>query len=339
MPDAKGLNMKGTKCLAAILLGIIGVWAFSAAQGAPVATDGKTFSWNNKQGEYLDLLFNGQKVMRYMYAYDTSTPQRLFETYKPFHHVFDAQGAKLLTNGPDGESPYIQDKILYPHHRGIFIGWNKIGFEGQVYDLWHMKEVAQVHQKFLKLATGPTAAELKTLIHWNDKKGEPIIVEERQVTAIRQSSPAIIVIDYETALKAVRGEVYLDGDPEHAGFQYRAHNGVAAGEKQVKAQYLFHRDGIDAQKDRDLPWVVMDYGLNGRRYNVQYMNHPGNPKPAIYSAYRDYGRFGSFFRYRIKSGETLKLRYRIRIGEGRMPGREEAANRYSAFVNEPKVEP
>lgn len=297
----------------------------------------KVFSWRDQKGDYLDLLFNGRKVTRYMYAYDRSSEQRTFETYKPFHHVFDGSG-NLLTNGPDGSGLYLRDKILYPHHRGIFIGWNKLTFEGNRYDLWHMKEVHQVHQEFMELIAGPVLARAKALIHWNDRNGEPIIAEQRETTVFRQSTPTILLLDFHTELKAVRGDVFLDGDPEHAGFQYRGHDDVAKGGKEVKAMYLFHKDGIDAHKDKDLPWVGMSYGLNDRRYSVQHMNHPGNPKPTIYSAYRDYGRFGAFFKEEIRTGRTLTLDYRIWVSLGEMPKRQELADRYSAFVSGPKVE-
>jgi hypothetical protein len=68
------------------------------------------------------------------------------------------------------------------------------------------------------------------------------------------------------------------------------------------------------------------------------MNHPDNPKQTLYSAYRDYGRFGAFFKKEIGAGETLTLRYRIWVVEGEMPERQELASRYSAFVDSPKVE-
>jgi len=310
---------------------------WTAALSRREKADKDVFSWKDKEGDYLDLLFGGRKVTRYIYAYDTSTAQRIFETYKPLHHVFDASD-NLLTNGPDGMHPYIKDKILYPHHRGIFIGWNKLTFGGQQYDLWHMKEAHQVHQEFLELSAGPVLAKAKALIHWNDKKGEPIIAEQRETTVFRQSNPTILLLDFHTELKAVRGDVFLNGDPEHAGFQYRAHDDVAKGGKEVKAAYLFHKDGIDPKKNYNLPWAAMSYGLNDRRYSVQHINHRDNPKPTVYSAYRDYGRFGAFFKEEIPTGKTLTLRYRIWVGRGEMPKRQELANKYAAFIEGPKVE-
>jgi len=312
-------------------------WVATIDRGRKTSKEG--FSWKGKNGQYLDLLFNGRRVTYYMYAYDTSNPQRIFETYKPFLHVFDAGGKNLLTNGPDGIHPYQKDKILYPHHRGIFIGWTKLEFAGDTYNFWGMAGGAvQRHGKFLEQTAGPVLARSKVLIHWNDKDNKPIIAERRQTTVFRQSDPTILLLDFQTELKAVRGDVFLDGDPEHGGFQYRAHNDVAAGNKDVKAAYLFHNDGIDAHKDSDLPWAAMSYGLNGRRYSVQYMNHPDNPKSTFYSANRDYGRFGAFFKQKIDAGKTLTLRYRIWIGEGEMRQRQELENKYAAFVEEPKVE-
>jgi hypothetical protein len=201
-----------------------------------------------------------------------------------------------------------------------------------------MGEVHQVHQKFEELKAGPTMAQSTALIHWNAKDGKPMLVEHRRIIVYRQSDPTVIMLDFLTELRAVRGDVLLDGDPEHAGIQYRAHNDVAAAGKEGKATYLFHKDGIDPKKDHDLPWVAMSYGLESGRYVVQHMNHPNNPKPTIYSAYRDYGRFGAFFKKEITQDTGLTLRYRIIVSRGDMPERQRLAERYSAFVAGAKVE-
>ncbi|MHC4436739.1 MAG: DUF6807 family protein [Planctomycetota bacterium] len=315
--------MNRTK-LVAVLLAVI--FMGSVAFGAG-------FSWMDTEGKYLDLSYNGRKVTRYMYDYDESNEQRTFETYKVFHHAFDEKGENLLTNGPDGEKPYTQS-VKYPHHRGIFIGWNKLQFEGKSYDTWHMsKGVRQVHQEFLSNKEDTEKAISTVLIHWKNGQGKVMLEEKRTITVHKSSDRTIVQLDFETELKALNGEVYLNGDPEHAGFQYRPHDYVAKGSAEVKAKYMFHKEGIDPKKDKDLPWVAMEYGLNAKRYSVQYMSDPANPNAdAVYSAYRDYGRFGEFFKHTIGAGQTLKLRYRIRISKGSLPDRESLVKQYAAFT-------
>jgi len=287
------------------------------------------FTWKDTPREFLDTLWADRPVLRYMHAHDASTPERLLETYKPYHHVFDAAGKNLLTKGSGG---------LYTHHRGIFVGWNKLGSGGKEYDFWHMKDgISQRHEKLLYKTAGPVLARSETLIHWIDADGQPVVIENREVTLFRQPPTTIALLDFRTDLTPAKDDVVLDGDPEHAGVQYRAHNGVAEGGPEVKATYRFHEDGIDPHEDKDLPWAAMSYGLDGRRYSVEHMNHPGNPKPTVYSAYRDYGRFGAFFTKKIAAGETLPLCYRIWVVEGDLPDRATLAARHAAFAGAPRV--
>ena len=289
------------------------------------------FAWKDTKGQYMDLTLGGKKVARFMYGYDESSEQRRFETYKPLLHVYGADGQRL-TNGPDGESEYPMKGIQYPHHRAIFIGWNKLTHGGKSYDLWHMKGVEQVHQKFIEATAGSNSVTLKSLIHWRDSEDKPVIVEEREMTISCPGGAGEVIVDFITELKAVRGDVFLGGDPEHAGFQYRAHDDVGKGAAEKKATYLFHKDGIDPKKDTDLPWVAMSYGLGEKRYSVLHMSHPANPGASKYSAYRDYGRFGIFFTKEIPAGQTLKLKYRIWVAEGQMPERDALAAMHAGFV-------
>jgi hypothetical protein len=53
------------------------------------------------------------------------------------------------------------------------------------------------------------------------------------------------------------------------------------------------------------------------RFTVCYLDSPDNPKPARFSE-RDYGRFGSYFEYDLKPGESFSINYRIWIQEGVM---------------------
>jgi hypothetical protein len=124
--------------------------------------------------------------------------------------------------------------------------------------------------------------------------------------------------------------VQLSGDPEHAGCQFRPSQAVA---KNKSAKYLFHKEGIDPKKDKDLPWVAESFKIGEKQFFVQHMSAPTIPAGNIYSAYRDYGRFGAYFKHTIEKGETLKLDYRIVVGEGELPSREVFTERSDGFVD------
>ena len=286
----------------------------------------ETFSFRDTAGKHLDVVLGSRPVTRYMYARDTSTDETKHETYKVYNHVFDETGEKLLTKGAGGK---------FTHHRGIFIGFSRTSANGKKYDTWHMRNVTQTHQKFARQTAGPVLARYTALINWNEGEDKPIITEQREITVYNQGDSAILLLDFHTKLTPAGGDMVLDGDPEHAGCQYRPHNDVS---KNKSAKYMFHKDGLNLKKDKDLPWAALTYKLNDKQYHVQHLSHPSIPKGNTYSAYRDYGRFGAYFKKPVAKGETLELRYRFYVAKGDMPDRKEMAQRYTAFVTPPKVE-
>ena len=72
----------------------------------------------DEPGKHLDFLRDGKPLVRYMYAFDDSSEDARHQTYKPYHHVFDPAGENTITKGPGGQ---------YTHHRGIFIGFARLG--------------------------------------------------------------------------------------------------------------------------------------------------------------------------------------------------------------------
>jgi len=275
-----------------------------AAADAPLP--GKGFSLKEKPGECLDVLLDGRVAARYMCAYDKSTPKRLHDTNKPYLHVFDAEGKQPITNGPSG---------LYPHHRGIFIGWTRLGFEGRSYDFWGMGSGEIVHQKLLDQKAGPDRATFTSLTHWNDKAGRTLVVEERTMAFRRGPAGVRLAIDFTSKLRAPACDVMLDGDPEHAGVHYRPANQLDV----KKTLYVFPREKANAKVDLDYPWVGETYTLGNKQYSVVQMNHPDNPRGTKFSAYRDYGRFGAFFTKTLRSGDSLMVKYRFLVADGEMP--------------------
>jgi hypothetical protein len=289
----------------------------------------KKFAWKDTAGEHADLLYNGKPVLRYMYAaLDTSSPEARERTYKVYHHVFDPHGTRVLTKGPGG---------LYTHHRGLFYGFNRISYEGHPrVDTWHCGGKAhQAHAGFLSQEAGPVLGRHRVAIDWHAGDDPAFANEQREMTVY--AVPGGHLIEFASRLKSNVGEVKLDGDPQHAGFQFRAAQEVAA--ENQKQTYYLRPDGKGepgktrnwSSKARDpktanLPWNAMSFVLGDQRYTAVYLDRPENPKEARYSE-RPYGRFGSYFEYELAGEETLDLNYRVWVQRGELTVDEAAALR------------
>ncbi|MEX0703693.1 MAG: DUF6807 family protein [Planctomycetales bacterium] len=316
-----------------------------AAVLAPVAADEFRWQVDEERGE-ADLSFGAQPVVRYMFAYDTSTPARRAETFKPYHHVFGPGTGALITKGIGG---------LYTHHRGLFVGWNDIRFDGNRVDTWHGRAASQRHVRFVERKADANSGTMTAEIHWLDSQGEPFLAETRTLTASKilnppwtSISPRIAGpgyawrIDWSTKLESRRGQITLGGDRQHAGFQFRAAQAVAeanaaryirpAGFPQQPEAFQVG-DAGNPPKHIDLGWLAMTYELEGKRYTVEYFEAPGMPKPSLYSE-RPYGRFGAFFKAELDEDRPLEMRYRLIVSSGAAPLQEEVAKRYSRFASE-----
>jgi hypothetical protein len=285
---------------------------FVRGEEVPAYLDSPAFAL--VEGEHLDVLDGeGKPRLRYMLAYDTSSDEEVLRTYKPYLHVFAPGGERFLTKGVEGK---------YPHHRGIFTGWSKLKHGGEVFDLWHMKNgAAQVHQEFIEMDGPEGAVGFAARIDWKNPDGVVMLEETRETVFYPGAEGAYALIDVTVTLKAVNGDVELNGDPEHAGFQFRPNAEVV---ENKSARYAFDRDETDPKKDRDYPWVAMTFDLEGAgTWTAQMMRDAGNPDDSRWSCYRDYGRFGNFFVRTVADGESLTYTFRIRVTEGESGSREE----------------
>ena len=295
----------------------------------------QTFRWQEAPGEHTELRLGDRPVMRYMYKpLDDSTKEARELTYKVFHHVFDPKGTRLVTKGPGGR---------YPHHRGLFYGFNRITYEGEKrVDTWHCTgDTHQSHEGFLTQEEGPVLGRHRVAIDWHGVGKKVFAKEEREMTVY--AVPGGRLIEFASRLRSTVGPVTLAGDPQHAGFQFRADNEVAATTN--KQTYYLRPDGKGqpgetrnwpGQKDFiNLPWNAMSFVLGDQRYTCCYLDKPTNPKEARYSE-RDYGRFGSYFEYDLTGANSLDINYRIWLQEGEMPV-EQVAAKSADFVEPVKA--
>jgi hypothetical protein len=289
------------------------------------------FAWHDHAGRHVDLRFGQRPVVTYYYEpLDESTPASRVRTYKVFHHLYAPQGDRVVTNGLVDDP----SKIHSPHHRGIFYGFNRISYgSGQTADLWHCTNGAyQEHDRFASSEQGPVLGRHRVVISWHGQDKKTFAEEERELTFY--NVPGGQMVDFASRLRSAAGPVRLDGDPQHAGFQFRAHNDVDA---RTSGETIFIRtDGVGkpgetrnwdpktGQGPVNLPWNAMSFVLGGKRYTVAYLDHPSNPKEARYSE-REYGRFGSYFAYTVDAGKPLTVSYRLWLQDGLMKPEEVAA--------------
>lgn len=284
---------------------------------APAHDTDRTFSWHETPGEPIDLRSGGRPALRYMrQPLDETTPASREQTYKVYHHLFDPTGQTLLTKGPGGQ---------YTHHRGLFYGFNKISYgDGQTADTWHCTGDAHLsHEKVVAAEAGPVLGRHRLLIDWHGPGKEVFAHEERELTLYHVAGGQLV--EFASRLRTAAGPVKLDGDPQHAGFQFRAANEVA---ESTKAEtYYLRPDGPgkpgetrnwpDQKEHVNLPWNGMSFVVGGQRYTAIYLDRPQNPKEARFSE-RDYGRFGSYFVHELTAEHPLEINYRVWLQPGEM---------------------
>ncbi|MBM4072231.1 MAG: hypothetical protein FJ271_25385 [Planctomycetes bacterium] len=282
-------------------------------------------------------------ILRYMnQAYDKSTPDRRDRTYKVFHHLYDLAGKGFVTNGGENDlKSGEKKKLLYPHHRGLMFAFNRISYgDKQQADTWHCnKGEHQSHVRFLNEEAGQVLGRHRALIDWHGRDDAVFAKEERELTVYNMAGGTLV--EFAARLRTANGPIKLDGDPQHAGFQFRAANEVAA--TTAAQTYYLRPDGKDEPgKTRNwpevkthinLPWNAMSFVLGGKRYTAVYLNHPRNPGESRWSE-RDYGRFGCYFAYELTAERPLVVNYRIWLQNGEMTG-EQATALSNAFVAPP----
>ncbi len=295
-------------------------------RGLPFSTDHvPSYKFTEAKGEHIDLGFDehGRKILRFVDKPHDAKDHYL--TFKPFHQMFDPKDGKTLLSS--GAHPNTKE-FLFPHHRGLFFGFNKITYgDNQTADIWHGTDnVFSSVDKITEKVAGPVFARHTAAISWHGKDGKTFADEKRTVTVYHV--PGGTLLEWSTVLSTALDSVKLDGDPQHAGFHFRATQEVS--KSTAKQTYYLRPDGKgkdgetrnwDAKgkdpKTVDLPWNAMSFVTNEKRYTVLRVPHPDNPKGTRGSE-RDYGRFGDYFEFTLTPKTPLKLKYRIWLQEGEM---------------------
>jgi hypothetical protein len=152
-------------------------------------------------------------------------------------------------------------------------------------------------------------------------KEDVLLLAETRTLTISKTGD-ITQVDFHTELTADR-DLTLGGDLQHAGCHFRAHTEVASKWKKFTS-YLWEPEGKKAGNGKILSkewkWNRLQFPIGKNWYSATQFNAPNQPVEEL--SWRDYGRFGFFFKKNMKKGETQKLNYRFHIAPSQAPALE-----------------
>ncbi|MBF0198868.1 MAG: PmoA family protein [Planctomycetes bacterium] len=285
------------------------------------------FSIEEIKNDHIAIKYDGQYLARLETKNDKANDEKALETYKVYMSISNPfNPGKNITK---------QAGHKFPHHRGIYIGWKKtiIANDGN-YDTWHMKRgVRQEFSEIISQESSKENAKLTVTINWVSSS-DLILKEERSFVFYKPNANKSFTLDKTSKIFAIKDDTKLMGDPEHAGCQFRANEEVV---NNKSAKYLFAEGALnekEVKKKSGLEWACINFETQGQKFIVQHMTHPSLKDNLIYSAYRNYGRFGSYMVKDIKKGESEEFKFRFYISPGQFNEStvNECKERYAEFL-------
>lgn len=308
-----------------VLIALSSLSAFSSEWTVKDDVNTKEDARIDPPGRKVDVLLDGKLVARFVYGEGQ---------LKPYLNVYSEEGDCLTQWDP---------KQDLPHHRGIYIGWNKITSdlgglakaakgepkpaEGTIdpkgsFDLWHMNNGGKMEVlKIEKAEGGADSGTIVATILWHagnkDASGSDLLLTETRTMKISRPEGKKTQADLKFELKAMR-DLTLGGDLQHAGMHFRgsakilktkiqnekAKNAIGA---DYETAYVWEPE--PSVKGADLKWARLMFHIGSNWYSATHMNAPSNPVEEL--SMRGYGRFGFFFKKDLKKDEVLPLTYRI----------------------------
>lgn len=232
--------------------------------------------------------------------------------------------------GPTGEPmtraypmvKHTDEKDDHPHHRSLWFAHgnvNGVNFWTEGKNHGTIK-----HRSFEKVAGGREATVV-TRNDWVGPDGKKVLADRRTLGFGVEGDSRWI--DFDIQLTASEGPVTL-GDTKEGTFAVRVAHPLAVDSQ--RGGRIVNSEGqvnADAWAKRSA-WVDYHGPLGGQTVGIAILNHPGSFRYPTYWHVRTYGLFAAnpfgvhdFTRqgsgtYTIRSGESIRLRYRIVLHKG-----------------------
>jgi sugar phosphate isomerase/epimerase len=242
-----------------------------------------------------------------------------------FYPVIGPTGAPVIRHWPmkDINPDEAKDHV---HHRSLWFTHGDVN----KHDFWGEgdKSGKIVHDKFLKVSSGPQSGEIVSTDKWVARDGKVVCTDTR--THKFYNVPDGQMMDFEVAIHASEGEVVL-GDTKEGSMAIRLAPTMRLKGKVGKGHIINSEgDTDDNAWGKRARWCDYYGPVEGQVVGVAIFDHPSNPKYPTWWHVRDYGLFAvnpfgvhDFEKkpagtgdIKIPAGESLTFKYRFYFHKG-----------------------
>jgi len=214
----------------------------------------------------------------------------------------------------------------HPHHKSLWFTHGSVNG----HDFWAegSKSGKVVHDKFLKVSSGPKMGEIVSTDKWVARNGEVICTDTR--THKFYNTPNGQIMDLEVTIHASEGEVVL-GDTKEGSMAIRLAPTMRLKGKVGKGHIVNSEGDTEGSTwGKRAEWCDYYGPIDGEVVGVAIFDHPSNPKHPTWWHVRDYGLFAAnpFGEHdfekkpagigdiKIPAGESLTFKYRFYFHKG-----------------------
>lgn len=256
-----------------------------------------------------------------------------------FIHPAYSPGGNVLTT--------IQPKDHY-HHYGIWNPWTRIMYDGNMYDLWNLrdKQGTVKARNIERVYSGDIFAGYDAnLDHYIFQPDEEKVILNEQWRIKAWNIPDGFLWDFESHFNPSTALPVLIKEYRYAGFGYRATEDWTKDNCEMFTSEGKTRQQIDGTNAR---WIYITGDTKTGRSGLLFMGYPDNynsPEPLrIWDENANGGRGDAFINFaptknkdwELKPDEHYLLRYRIFSYEGEMT-KEKAERLWNDFAHPPTV--
>ncbi|MDE3165130.1 MAG: PmoA family protein [Acidobacteriota bacterium] len=282
------------------------------------------------------------------YAPDTHTVTIGGKPFTTFHYGEDANkpflapvrsaSGKIITRGFPMENIPGESRD-HLHHRGLWFSYDDVnGVKFWENDPSYTKpHIGKIVVQESHWKGGGATGTLSATMHWNDPKGQTLLVETRDMVFYDQ--PSLRTIDFHITLTAAV-PVTL-GDTKEGAFAIR----LVEPFTERKGARIVNAEGLVSMKNvwgKRSAWVDYEATVDGEPLGVAMFDHPSNPRYPTYWHARDYGLFAldPFGRaafdpsqeesqWKLAQGDKISFLWRVVVH----PGNASVADLYQAFAS------